>query len=1078
MGKARKHSGVKSSGFVPDYLQMVEPDDFAYAGRIDSQMKHSEESPPLKRRRFGLNGDSHGVRKEVLSLSTMSTSERKNLVHKLKMELQQVRDLSKKIACFSSDTVLLSPYNDIQSCSDGPKRMPPENFATFPGSQGKKRPPVRNDKQRTKKGPSRLDVPISSTLASVMKECETLLNRLWSHKLGWPFRTPVDPVMLNIPDYFTVIKHPMDLGTIRSRLRKGEYSSPLDFAADVRLTFSNSIAYNPPGNRYHVMAQGISKYFETGWKSIEKKIHVTKPPVIPVTSSASLESEIPFEAAPLRKKAVTMNESKLRVEPVKLVMTDGEKKKLSQDLMAAEEDIPQNIVDLLREQSGSNGQSGEVEIEIDIETLSDDILFMVRKLLDDYLREKNKSLEKSEPCEMEIVHDSGFSNSPPQPSKGDLQIDEDVDIIGGNDPSVSSHPPLKIEKDPACRNNESSSSSSSSSESGSSSSDSGSCSSSGSETDSIKASKPTSREGKKEPGVGLNRKEDDSNNEKIVVNDSLNEFGKLGHAGGEKSTVMDTLAVFPDEETAPPGMQISPDKRYRAAFLKNRFADTIMKAREKALTKGEKGDPEKLRIEREEFEKRLKEEKVRLQAEAKTVEEARRKAKAEAVEKARKEREQEREAARQALQKMEKTVEINEGIRFMEDLQMLRSSGAEGNQLPTSMEEKSPNCSEDMLGSFKMEGSNNPLAHLGLYMKMDDDEDEEEDLPHLSQREVEDLLVDRSEKQELSPLREEKEEQLVSGNEELVSHKARDEGNRENEKPINNSNEREEHVGNVAEQESEVVDKEEQEPEVVDMREQENEVVDMGVEEEHSLDRSEGRTLSPHRKEGEDQLVSEEVQDHGNQEDEKPEREELVGNVLEQESSFDDKAGRETEVFDMGGRENEVVDKGVEEEPPLERSEQQILSSHREEGEDQRVGGNEELVRQKMQDNENQEYEKPINQNARKEKVVNMSEQESRVTEKEEQETEVVGMGEQTSEVVEKGVEENEVGDKGVQENEVVDNGWEETEVVDNGEDDETEVVYKGEGNESKVVDKVAEQKNYLVDKGDEETEDMDVEID
>jgi hypothetical protein len=32
-----------------------------------------------------------------------------------------------------------------------------------------------------------------------------------------------------------------------------------------------------------------------------------------------------------------------------------------------------------------------------------------------------------------------------------------------------------------------------------------------------------------------------------------------------------------------------------------------MKAREKAFTKGEKGDPEKLRIEREEFEKRLRE---------------------------------------------------------------------------------------------------------------------------------------------------------------------------------------------------------------------------------------------------------------------------------------------------------------------------------------------------------------------------------------------------------------------------------------------------------------------------------------
>lgn len=1000
MGKARKHSRGRPSGFVPDYMQAVEPDEFVYSERMNS-----EASPPLKRRRFGLNGDNNGVSKEVLSLSKMSRSERKNLVHKLKMELQQVRDLSKKIASFSSDTVLLSPYND-HSCSDGPRRPPPENFATFVGSQGKKRPPVRSDKQRNKKGPSRLNVPTSYTVASVMKECETLLNRLWSHKSGWPFRTPVDPVMLNIPDYFNVIKHPMDLGTIRSRLCKGEYSSPLDFAADVRLTFSNSIAYNPPGNQFHTMAQGISKYFESGWKSIEKKIPMSKPPVIPLTSSASLESEIPFEVAPMRKKEAAMNDNKLRVEPAKLVMTDGEKKKLGQDLMALEEDFPQKIADLLREQSGSDGQSGEGEIEIDIEALSDEILFMVRKLLDDYLREKKKSMEKSEPCEMEIVHDSGFSNSPLQPSKGDLQIDEDVDIVGGNDPSVSSHPPLKIEKDAACRNNESSSSSSSSSESGSSSSDSDSCSSSGSETDSIKASKPTSREEKKQPGVGIDKKEDDSNSEKIVVNDSLNELDQLEHTVGEKSTTMDAVVLVPDEETAPPERQISPDspdKRYRAAFLKNRFADTIMKAREKAFTKGEKGDPEKLRIEREEFEKRLREEKERLQAEAKAAEEARRKAKAEAAEKARREREQEREAARQALQKMEKTVEINEGIRFMEDLQMLRATGTEGDQLPTSMEVMSPKFSEDMLGlgSFKMESNSNPLEHLGLYMKMDEDEDEEEDPPHFSQRKVEDNPFDRSEKQEHSPHRVEGEDQLVSGNEEPVSQEAHDNGDQEDGKPIN-PNEIERQLENMPEQESGVGDKEEQETEVVDMRKQENEVVDMGVEEVHPLDRSEGRTLSPHRKEREDprasgneESVSEKAQDYENQRDEKinqSEREEQLENVLEQESSRDD---------DTGEQETEVV--GVGKELSLDKSEGQTLSPHREEGENQLDCGNEELVSQKTQDNGNQEDEKSINKIEGEEQLANVPEQESRVTEKEEQETGVVDLGEQKKRSCRKG---------------------------------------------------------------------------
>ncbi|KAA0065631.1 putative bromodomain-containing protein [Cucumis melo var. makuwa] len=51
----------------------------------------------------------------------------------------------------------------------------------------------------------------------------------------------------------------------------------------------------------------------------------------------------------------------------------------------------------------------------------------------------------------------------------------------------------------------------------------------------------------------------------------------------------------------------SPDRLYRAALLRNRCADTILKAREKALEKGDKRDPEKVRMEREELERQQRE---------------------------------------------------------------------------------------------------------------------------------------------------------------------------------------------------------------------------------------------------------------------------------------------------------------------------------------------------------------------------------------------------------------------------------------------------------------------------------------
>ena len=71
---------------------------------------------------------------------------------------------------------------------------------------------------------------------------------------------------------------------------------------------------------------------------------------------------------------------------------------------------------------------------------------------------------------------------------------------------------------------------------------------------------------------------------------------------------------------------------------------------------------------------------------------------------------------------MEKTIEINENSRFLEDLEMLRAAPVEQS---SSVDETSPEHSLDCLGSFKF-GSSNPLEQLGLYMKEDEEEEEGE----------------------------------------------------------------------------------------------------------------------------------------------------------------------------------------------------------------------------------------------------------------------------------------------------------------------------------------------------------------
>lgn len=114
---------------------------------------------------------------------------------------------------------------------------------------------------------------------SVTQQCSSILKALMGHPSGWVFSQPVDPVKLNIPDYFSIISKPMDLGTIKSRLAKNVYSGTEEFVADVRLSFSNAMLYNPPQNNVHQMAVVLNDMFERRWKSLEEKWSCDKPKV-------------------------------------------------------------------------------------------------------------------------------------------------------------------------------------------------------------------------------------------------------------------------------------------------------------------------------------------------------------------------------------------------------------------------------------------------------------------------------------------------------------------------------------------------------------------------------------------------------------------------------------------------------------------------------------------------------------------------------------------------------------------------------------------------------------------------------
>ena len=103
-------------------------------------------------------------------------------------------------------------------------------------------------------------------------KCGELLKGLQSHQHGWVFNSPVDPVELGLPDYFEIIKKPMDLGTVQKRLDNGNYHCIEDFATDVNLTFENAMRYNGDGSVVYDMANTLRTKFESDMKKLESQL--------------------------------------------------------------------------------------------------------------------------------------------------------------------------------------------------------------------------------------------------------------------------------------------------------------------------------------------------------------------------------------------------------------------------------------------------------------------------------------------------------------------------------------------------------------------------------------------------------------------------------------------------------------------------------------------------------------------------------------------------------------------------------------------------------------------------------------
>ena len=84
-----------------------------------------------------------------------------------------------------------------------------------------------------------------------------MLSSLWKHQCAFIFHEPVNVEALNIPDYYTIVRRPMDFGTIKQKLKDQRYQNISEFIDDMELVFYNCKLYNGETSQVGTMGKAV-----------------------------------------------------------------------------------------------------------------------------------------------------------------------------------------------------------------------------------------------------------------------------------------------------------------------------------------------------------------------------------------------------------------------------------------------------------------------------------------------------------------------------------------------------------------------------------------------------------------------------------------------------------------------------------------------------------------------------------------------------------------------------------------------------------------------------------------------------
>ncbi|KAH0527284.1 hypothetical protein TsFJ059_002302 [Trichoderma semiorbis] len=159
--------------------------------------------------------------------------------------------------------VLPGPDNAVRRQSSGPASSPPPPVPESKPKPQAAEPSVNRRGSTATDG----DRPKRTKLKPEMQFCDEVLAELVHPKnstLNMWFLDAVDAEGLNIPDYYSIIKKPMDLGKVSRMINAGDITNAKEFDKNVRLVFQNCYQFNGPpdqGNPVSMVAKQLEDLY-------------------------------------------------------------------------------------------------------------------------------------------------------------------------------------------------------------------------------------------------------------------------------------------------------------------------------------------------------------------------------------------------------------------------------------------------------------------------------------------------------------------------------------------------------------------------------------------------------------------------------------------------------------------------------------------------------------------------------------------------------------------------------------------------------------------------------------------------